>query len=100
MQLYAMRIEPHLGAAGVGAHAEHGAPEARRMVHLDEMRDLVRGGVIEHEIGRENEPPRERQYAGGRARSPAARLVADRHAADRDAERRSVAAACRLEVAL
>jgi len=60
----------------------------------------VRGKVVEHERGRENEPPRERQYARVRARAPTARLVAHADALDGDAELGRVAAARRLEIAL
>ena len=40
MQLGAVGVEPGLGAPGVGTDPDDGAPEARRMIHLDEMRDL------------------------------------------------------------
>src|SRR5712691_4491971 len=50
------------------------------------MRDLVRGEIVEHKVWREYQPPRKRQHAGGRTRTPAARLIADRHALDGNAE--------------
>src|SRR5712671_4055145 len=37
MQVRAVGVEPGLGALGVGADPEDRAPEARRMIHLDEM---------------------------------------------------------------
>src|SRR5882762_8013767 len=99
MQVRAMGVEPGLGALGVGADPEDRAPEALRMIHLDEMRDLVRRQIVEHEGRRQDEAPGVGQHAGRRARAPAARLVADRHALDRDAELGGVAAARRLEIA-
>src|SRR5258708_7975535 len=47
MQVRAVGVEPGLGALGVGADPEDRAPEARRMIHLDEMRDLVRRQIVE-----------------------------------------------------
>src|SRR5258705_5242922 len=100
MQVRAVGVEPGLGALGVGADPEDRAPEARRMIHLDEMRDLVRRQTVEHEGRRQDESPGVGQHAGRRARAPAARLVADRHALDRDPEPGGVAPARRLEIAL
>src|SRR5712671_4565406 len=70
----------------MAAHLTHDAPEPRRVVHLDEMRHLMGGEVIEHEGRREDQPPGERQRARRGARTPAARLVADRHPPHPDAE--------------
>ena len=100
MQRVAIRVEPALGTLPVRADARDDAPEARRVVHLDEMRDLVRRQIVEHERRGENEPPRIRQHAAGRARAPAAGLIPYRHALDRDPERGRVTAARRLKVAL
>src|SRR5260221_10455270 len=50
------------------------------------MAHLVRGKVVERERGRENGPPRERQYARVRAGAPTARLVAHVDALDGNAE--------------
>src|SRR5262249_30747225 len=71
-----------------------------RVVKLHEMTHLVRGKVVEHERGRENEPPGKRQHAGIRARAPTARLVAHVDALDGNAELGRVAPARGLEVAL
>ena len=46
----------------------------------------MRGEIIQHERRRQDQPPRERQGARGRARTPAARLIADRQPLDLDAE--------------
>src|SRR5689334_16021205 len=43
MKIAAVDVEPELGAIGVGADAVHQPPEARRVVHLDQVRDLVHG---------------------------------------------------------
>ena len=74
VQIGAVRIEPGLGPPDVRTKLVHQPPEFRRMVHLDEMRDLVRRQIVEHERRREDQAPGERQHAGGRARAPAARL--------------------------
>src|SRR5262245_34120309 len=76
VQVRAVHVEPHLGALDVRIEALHQPPKPRRVVKLHQMAHLVRGKVVEHERGRENEPPRERQYARVRARAPTARLVA------------------------
>jgi len=65
MQIRAVDVEPYLGPAHVGAHALHQLPELLRVVHLDEVRDLVGGEIVEHETRREHETPRERQHSGG-----------------------------------
>src|SRR6478672_1199666 len=63
------------------------------------MRHLMDREIVQHERRREDEPPRVRQHAGGRARSPAARLVAHRDALDGDAELLGGAAAGSLQIA-
>src|SRR5262249_53019169 len=73
---------------------------AQRMIELDEVAHLVRGKVVEHERGGENEAPGERQDARIRAGAPAARLVAHVDALDGNAELGRVAAARRVEIAL
>src|ERR1700689_2416016 len=55
VQIAAMHVEPDLGALVVAAQPAHDAPEARRMIHLDKMRHLVCGEVIEHEVRRHDE---------------------------------------------
>ena len=86
MQIAAMHVEPHLGALVVRAQPLHQPPEARRVIHLDEMRHFVRGEIIQHDAGRQDEPPGKRQHAGGRAGTPAARLIAHGDPLDGDAE--------------
>src|SRR5437870_2572049 len=100
VQVGAVHVEPHLGALDVRIKALHQPPKPRRVVKLHQMAHLVRGKVVEHERGRENEPPRERQYARVRARAPTARLVAHADALDGDAELGRVAAARCLKIAL
>src|SRR6516225_2067255 len=100
VQVRAVHVEPYLGALDVRIEALHQPPEPQRVVKLHEMTHLVRGEVVEHERGRENEPPRERQYARVRARAPAARLVAHVDALDGNAELGRVAPARGLEIAL
>src|SRR5713226_10609271 len=100
VQLGAVGVEPHLGAVGRRTEREQHAPEARRVIHLEELRDLVRGEIVEHVRRREDEAPGEGQHAGRRARAPAARLIADRDAFGLDAQLLRVAAARRLEIAL
>src|SRR3970040_146080 len=69
MQFGAMRVEPALGVTHVRTNALDQPPENSAVVHLDQMRDLVRGEIIEHERRRQNQPPRIGQHAGGRARA-------------------------------
>src|ERR1700756_3022056 len=76
-QVVARIGEPPLGALDRGANPRHHPPEPRRMVHLDEMRYLMGGEIVEHEGRREDQPPGERQRASGGAGPPTARLVAD-----------------------
>ena len=57
MQIAAVDIEPDLGAVGIGADAVHQPPEPSRMVHLDQMRDLVDGEIIQHERRRQDQAP-------------------------------------------
>src|SRR5690242_18653973 len=77
VQIVAVRIEPPLGALYRRADPRHHLPEPRRVVHLDEMRHFVGGEIVEHEGRREDQAPGERQRAGRRAGTPAARLIAD-----------------------
>src|SRR4051794_20301489 len=86
VQIVAVRIEPLLGALHRRADLAADTPESRRVVHLDEMGDLVRGEVVEHVRRREDQAPGERQRAGRGAGAPAARLIADREPLDLDAE--------------
>src|SRR3989442_7214137 len=94
-----MHVKPDFGTLGVGVETLHQAPEPAGVIELDEMADLVRGEIIEHEGGREDEPPGERQHAGIGARAPAARLVAHADALERNGELVGVAAARPIEIA-
>src|SRR5690349_19418771 len=100
MQVAAVHVEPDLGALMVGAEAPHQPPEPRRVVHLDEMRDLVGGEICEHEARGENEPPGIGQDPGGGAGTPAACLIAHRNPPDRDAKLGGVVAAGSFELTL
>ena len=61
MQVVAVGIEPALGAFDVIADPIDHAPEPCGMVHLDQMRDFMRGEIIEHIGWREDQPPGKRQ---------------------------------------
>ena len=99
VQVGAVDVEPGLGAVRIRADAVDQPPEPRRVVHLDQMRHLMHGEIVQHERRREDQPPGVRQHAGGRARAPAARLVAHRDALDGDAELLGGAAARGFEIA-
>src|SRR5664279_3519999 len=99
MQIGAVGVEPGLGARDVRADALDHAPERLAVVHFDEMSDLVRREIVEHEGRREDQPPRIRQHAGGRARAPATRRIANRHPLDRDTERIGCAPAGGFQIA-
>ena len=58
MQIATMDVEPHLGPLMILAKALDQPPEPGGVIHLDEMRDLVRGEIVEHKAGCEDEPPR------------------------------------------
>ena len=73
-----------------GRNPRRNTPEPGRVIHLDEMGDLVGGEIVQHVGRREDQAPGIRQRSGRGARSPAARLVADRHPLDPDAEIRRV----------
>src|SRR3981189_633438 len=61
MQIGGVRVEPPLGALDLRIEALYQPREPRWVVELDEMGDLVRGEIVEHERRRENKPPRERE---------------------------------------
>ena len=67
VKIGAVHIEPHFCALHVWTQALHQTPEPLRVVHLDKMRDLVGGEIVEHEVWGEYKPPGKRQDAGGRA---------------------------------
>ena len=56
------------------------------MIHVHEMRHLVRGEVVEHERRRKNQAPGKIEPAGRRAGAPAADRIAQHDAARLDAE--------------
>src|SRR4051812_34797858 len=86
VQVVAVRIEPLLGALHRRADLAADAPEPRRVVHLNEMGDLVGGEIVEHVRRREDQAPGERQRAGRGAGAPTTGLIADREPLDLDAE--------------
>src|ERR1700694_3926975 len=90
MQIVAIGVEPGLGALDVTTDPADHSPEPRRMIHFDEMGHLMAGEIIQHIRRREDQPPRERQRPRGGARTPAARLIADRQPLHLDAERLGV----------
>ena len=98
MQARAMfpQPRPRLFMAWHGALDE--SPEAGPVIHVGEMRDLVRGEIVEHERWREHEPPGEGQRARRRARSPARGLVAHEDALRREIEAPRVVLDARLQV--
>ena len=57
MQVGAVRVKPGLGAAHLGADAFNQAPEAARMIHIDEMRDFMSREIVEDKRRRQNESP-------------------------------------------
>ena len=57
MQIVAVNIEPLLGALGLRTDTRNDLPEPRRVVHLDQMRDLMSGEIVEHIRWREDQPP-------------------------------------------
>src|ERR1700680_2926841 len=99
MQIVAIGVEPGLGALDVTADPADHSPEPRRMIHFDEMGHLMAGEIIQHIRWREDQPPRERQRPCGGARTPAARLIADRQPLHLDAERLGVSLRRLLQVA-
>ena len=56
MQVGALGIQPGFGSLVIGEQPLHDTPEPCRMVHFDEMRHFMRGEIIEHMAGRQNEP--------------------------------------------
>src|SRR5262249_44675862 len=62
-QFRAVLVEPLRVAAPARAARGDEPPEARRVVQLDEVADLVDDDVVEHVVGGEHEPPVERERA-------------------------------------
>src|ERR1043166_2512374 len=88
MQAGAVHVEPGFGAGQVRGDALDQPPEPARVIHLEEVSDLVRGEILQHERRRQDEPPGIGQQAGRRTGAPAARLVADRDALEAGAKQR------------
>src|SRR4029078_6830105 len=82
--------------------ARHGAldqrPETRPMIHVAEMRDLMRSEVIEHKRGREHEAPGEGERGAGGARSPSCGLIAHENPFRHEIEAFRVHRDARLEI--
>ena len=57
MQVVAVGVEPGLGALDMIADPRNDPPEPGRMVHFDEMRDLMGGEIVQHVRRREDQPP-------------------------------------------
>jgi hypothetical protein len=80
----------------------HGAldqsPESRSVIHVTEMRDLMRSEIVEYKRGREHEAPGEGERTARRARSPARGLVAHEDPLRREIEAFSVHPHTGLEI--
>src|ERR1700730_726315 len=74
-----MRLEPGFGAVRLRTGAVKQVPVPRRMIEVDEMGDLVRRQIVEHEGRGEDKTPGEAEPAAGGAGAPAAHRVADRY---------------------
>ena len=94
----AVAIEPGARSIVIRRQALHQSPEARPVIHLREMRDLVRHNIIENAFRRQDEPPAERKTPGRRAAAPAARRIAHGNPGDRPADprRQQARPACHL----
>src|SRR5437868_15528758 len=100
MQRSAFQAQPGARPVAVAAQPLDQPPEAARVVVLDEVGDLVRGQVVEHERRRHDQPPRERQVTLARARAPTRALVAETDLLWPHTERRGMAERRRLEIPL
>ena len=74
----AVALQPGARLGVVRVEALDDAPEARPVVHLGEVRHLVRDDVVDHRFRREDQPPAERQIALARTAAPAALGIAHR----------------------
>ena len=61
-----MDFEPVFRAVGVGARPAKEGPVPRRVVEMDEVRDLVRRQIVENERRGQNETPGKAEPAGRR----------------------------------
>src|SRR3954468_10313752 len=68
----AIVAEPAALARRIGCQLVDEAPEARAVIHLDEMGDLMRDDIVQYWLGGEDEPPGEGERPAGRATPPAA----------------------------
>src|SRR5205085_9553880 len=82
----AVAVKPGPRPIVIRRQALHQSPEARPVIHLREMRDLVRHNIIEDAFRRQNEPPAKRKTPGRRAAAPAARRVAHGNPGDLPAD--------------
>src|SRR5581483_5909553 len=85
--LPAVVVEPSLRVGVARPPFRDEPPEARAVVQLDEVADLVHDDVVEDVVRGEDEPPVEAERPLAGARTPAAALIAQRDPAVRDAER-------------
>src|SRR5579859_4572365 len=98
VQIIAVGVEPGLSALDMAADPRDDLPELRRMVHFDEMGDLVGREIVQHIGRRENQPPGKRQRPGRGAGAPAARLVANGNPPDFYAQRLGVESGSLLQI--
>ena len=85
--------------ARLRAMAEHQAPEARAVIQVLEMRDFMRGDIVEHEGRREDQPPGIGQGCHPPSTSPSGSSGRAPTAAECDAHRERMALRCGGEVA-
>ncbi len=78
----AVAVEPVALPVDAGRKLFHQFPEPRPVIHLAEMRDLVRHDIFKYRIRRHDQAPGKSEVAVGRATAPACRGVADGDAAD------------------
>src|SRR5882757_3923168 len=100
VELGAVGFQPFARAVDRAREFLADLPEARPVIHLFQMRDLVRHHVIEHVLGREDQAPGEGELALIGARTPAALGVADRDLLDLLADRFGLLAGAGLDLAL
>lgn len=63
MQGCAISFQPRLGGICFGTNLFENSPEAMGVVEFAQMGDFVRGEVVEHEVGGQDQTPREIQRA-------------------------------------
>src|SRR5439155_8598977 len=82
-QLVAVPVEPGARRGAIRSQALHQPPEARPVVHLGEMRHLMRHDIVDDVFRRQHQAPAEGETTPGRAAAPAALRVADGDAGNR-----------------